>query len=96
MREKRDRGRANLHVLGTENRRLKTTPTRTTTTQSHQRSFFLLCCQSERYVFFFLLGAKQGDDDKVAERTSEQANLREFFCHISGEYGGFIKSRLAP
>jgi len=48
----------------------------------------------ERYVFFFLLDAKRGDDAEVAERTSERANFREFFCHRTGEYEGFIKSRL--
>jgi len=49
---------------------------------------FLFCCRSERYVLFFLLDAERGDDCEVAERTSEQANLGEFFYHRPGEHGG--------
>ena len=91
MRERWERwGEKELTCATTWRRHRQEPPRRRTT-----RGVLILPSIGERYVFFFLLGAERGDNCKVAERTSERANMGRFSCHRPGEYE-VIKSRLAP
>ena len=53
----------------------------------------LLLSIRERYVFF-LLGANE--EKTRLQRGQRASEFGRIFCHIPGEYGEFIKRRLAP